>query len=153
MGLVPQPKRDGLGHPTSPLFIYSCSLWCGSGVPTNKFLNISSDYASMWFILLFISIFATRILELRWSGVGIEDWRRNDQFRVNGSTSAHLFVVFQGLLRVCLHVLIPASLPLQSIWRGWGLCIVLCVQMDISSHPSNHCDFPSPFSPPFYLIY
>jgi hypothetical protein len=25
--------------------------------------------------------------------------------------------------------------------------------MDISSHPSNHCDFPSPFSPPFYLIY
>jgi hypothetical protein len=25
--------------------------------------------------------------------------------------------------------------------------------MDFSSHPSNHCHFPSPFSPPFYLIY
>jgi hypothetical protein len=25
--------------------------------------------------------------------------------------------------------------------------------MDVSSHPSNHCHFPSPFSPAFYLIY
>jgi len=34
MGLVSQPKRDRLGHPTSSPSIYSCSLWCGSGVPT-----------------------------------------------------------------------------------------------------------------------
>ena len=54
----------------------------------------------MWFILLFISIFATGILELRWSGVGIEDWWRNEQFWVIGGTSAHLFAVFQGLLKV-----------------------------------------------------
>ncbi|KAG6772782.1 hypothetical protein POTOM_024202 [Populus tomentosa] len=59
-----------------------------------------SNYASMWFILLFISIFATGILELRWSGVGIEDWWRNEQFWVIGGTSAHLFAVFQGLLKV-----------------------------------------------------
>lgn len=59
-----------------------------------------SNYASMWFILLFVSIFATGILELRWSGVGIEDWWRNEQFWVIGGTSAHLFAVFQGLLKV-----------------------------------------------------
>ncbi|KAF5726235.1 cellulose synthase A catalytic subunit 1 [Tripterygium wilfordii] len=59
-----------------------------------------SNYASMWFILLFVSIFATGILELRWSGVSIDDWWRNEQFWVIGGTSAHLFAVFQGLLKV-----------------------------------------------------
>ena len=47
-----------------------------------------------------MSIAATAILELRWSGVGIEDWWRNEQFWVIGGTSAHLFAVFQGLLKV-----------------------------------------------------
>ena len=42
----------------------------------------------------------TGILELRWSGVSIEDWWRNEQFWVIGGTSAHLFAVFQGLLKV-----------------------------------------------------
>ncbi|KAJ0816017.1 putative cellulose synthase (UDP-forming) chromatin regulator PHD family [Helianthus annuus] len=68
---------------------------------TGKFIIPEiSNYASMWFILLFISIFATGILELRWSGVSIEDWWRNEQFWVIVGTSAHLFAVFQGLLKV-----------------------------------------------------
>ncbi|CAA7409894.1 unnamed protein product [Spirodela intermedia] len=68
---------------------------------TNKFIIPEiSNYAGIWFILLFASIFATGILELRWSGVGIEDWWRNEQFWVIGGTSAHLFAVFQGLLKV-----------------------------------------------------
>ncbi|CAA6666378.1 unnamed protein product [Spirodela intermedia] len=68
---------------------------------TGKFIIPEiSNYAGIWFILLFASIFATGILELRWSGVGIEDWWRNEQFWVIGGTSAHLFAVFQGLLKV-----------------------------------------------------
>ncbi|KAK4769406.1 hypothetical protein SAY86_027556 [Trapa natans] len=68
---------------------------------TGKFIIPEiSNFASMWFILLFVSIFATGILELRWSGVSIEDWWRNEQFWVIGGTSAHLFAVFQGLLKV-----------------------------------------------------
>jgi cellulose synthase A len=59
-----------------------------------------SNFASIWFILLFISIFATGILEMRWSGVGIDEWWRNEQFWVIGGISAHLFAVFQGLLKV-----------------------------------------------------
>jgi len=42
MGLVSQPKRDRLGHPTSSPSIYSCSLWCGSGVPTKHPPSLSS---------------------------------------------------------------------------------------------------------------
>ncbi|RIA05093.1 hypothetical protein BRARA_K00698 [Brassica rapa] len=68
---------------------------------TDKFIIPEiSNYASIWFILLFISIAVTGVLELRWSGVSIEDWWRNEQFWVIGGTSAHLFAVFQGLLKV-----------------------------------------------------
>ena len=37
---------------------------------------------------------------MRWSGVGIDEWWRNEQFWVIGGVSAHLFAVFQGLLKV-----------------------------------------------------
>lgn len=47
-----------------------------------------------------MSIIATSVLELRWSGVGIEDLWRNEQFWVIGGVSAHLFAVFQGFLKM-----------------------------------------------------
>ncbi|KAL4378126.1 hypothetical protein GQ457_02G004080 [Hibiscus cannabinus] len=49
-------------------------------------------------------IIATGVLELRWSGVSIQDWWRNEQFWVIGGVSAHLFAVFQGLLKVLAGV-------------------------------------------------
>ncbi|KAF5469430.1 hypothetical protein F2P56_013505 [Juglans regia] len=68
---------------------------------TDKFIMPPiSTFASLYFIALFISIFATGILELRWSGVTIEEWWRNEQFWVIGGVSAHLFAVVQGLLKV-----------------------------------------------------
>lgn len=68
---------------------------------TGKFIVPTiSSFASLWFIALFLSIFATGILEMRWSGVGIDEWWRNEQFWVIGGVSAHLFALFQGLLKV-----------------------------------------------------
>ncbi|XXG89846.1 hypothetical protein AAC387_Pa12g1753 [Persea americana] len=68
---------------------------------TGKFIIPTIDnFASIWFMALFISIIATGVLELRWSGVSIQDWWRNEQFWVIGGVSAHLFAVFQGLLKV-----------------------------------------------------
>lgn len=72
---------------------------------TGKFITPElSNVASLWFLSLFICIFATSILEMRWSGVGIEEWWRNEQFWVIGGVSAHLFAVFQGLLKVLAGV-------------------------------------------------
>jgi len=72
---------------------------------TGKFIIPEiSTLASLWFISLFLSIFATGILEMRWSGVGIDEWWRNEQFWVIGGVSAHLFAVFQGLLKVLAGV-------------------------------------------------
>ncbi|KAL1815129.1 hypothetical protein DCAR_0519358 [Daucus carota subsp. sativus] len=72
---------------------------------TGKFITPElSNSASMWFMSLFISIFATSILEMRWSGVGLDEWWRNEQFWVIGGVSAHLFAVLQGLLKVIAGV-------------------------------------------------
>ena len=40
--------------------------------------------AGVWFLPVFLSIVVTEVLELRWSGVSIEDWWRNGQFWVIG---------------------------------------------------------------------
>ncbi|KAK6939162.1 Cellulose synthase [Dillenia turbinata] len=72
---------------------------------TGKFITPElSNVASLWFLSLFICIFATSILEMRWSGVGLDEWWRNEQFWVIGGVSAHLFAVFQGLLKVLAGV-------------------------------------------------
>lgn len=68
---------------------------------TGKFIIPTlTNLASIWFMALFLSIIATAVLELRWSGVSIQDLWRNEQFWVIGGVSAHLFAVFQGLLKV-----------------------------------------------------
>ncbi|XP_057536897.1 cellulose synthase A catalytic subunit 8 [UDP-forming] isoform X1 [Amaranthus tricolor] len=68
---------------------------------TGKFIIPTlSNLASILFLGLFMSIILVSILELRWSGVGIEDLWRNEQFWIIGGVSAHLFAVFQGLLKM-----------------------------------------------------
>ncbi|GAU35477.1 hypothetical protein TSUD_384320 [Trifolium subterraneum] len=72
---------------------------------TGKFIIPTlSNLASALFLGLFISIILTSVLELRWSGVTIEDLWRNEQFWVIGGVSAHLFAVFQGFLKMLAGV-------------------------------------------------
>lgn len=68
---------------------------------TGKFIIPTlSNLASILFLGLFTSIILVSVLELRWSGVSIEDLWRNEQFWVIGGVSAHLFAVFQGFLKM-----------------------------------------------------
>ncbi|PNT35577.3 hypothetical protein POPTR_005G087500v4 [Populus trichocarpa] len=86
-----------------PLLVY-CTL-PAICLLTGKFIVPEiSNYASIVFIALFISIAATGILEMQWGGVGIDDWWRNEQFWVIGGVSSHLFALFQGLLKVLAGV-------------------------------------------------
>lgn len=59
-----------------------------------------SAFSGLLLVALFVSFFASGILELRWSGVTIEEWWRNEQFWVIGGISSHLFAVFQGLAKI-----------------------------------------------------
>ncbi|KAK4277933.1 hypothetical protein QN277_015852 [Acacia crassicarpa] len=86
-----------------PLLVY-CTL-PAICLLTGKFIVPEiSNYASVIFMALFISIAATGILEMQWGGVGIDDWWRNEQFWVIGGVSSHLFALFQGLLKVLAGV-------------------------------------------------
>ncbi|KAF5480690.1 hypothetical protein F2P56_001421 [Juglans regia] len=86
-----------------PLVVY-CTL-PAICLLTGKFIVPEiSNYASLVFIALFISIAATGILEMQWGGVGIDDWWRNEQFWVIGGVSSHLFALIQGLLKVLAGV-------------------------------------------------
>ncbi|KAL2503708.1 putative cellulose synthase A catalytic subunit 9 [UDP-forming] [Abeliophyllum distichum] len=72
---------------------------------TGKFIVPEiSNYASIIFMGLFISIAATSVLEMQWGGVGIDDWWRNEQFWVIGGVSSHFFALLQGLLKVLAGV-------------------------------------------------
>ncbi|XP_044511054.1 cellulose synthase A catalytic subunit 2 [UDP-forming]-like isoform X1 [Mangifera indica] len=86
-----------------PLIIY-CTLPAVC-LLTGKFIVPEiSNYASIIFMAMFISIAATSILEMQWGGVGIHDWWRNEQFWVIGGVSSHLFALIQGLLKVLAGV-------------------------------------------------
>ncbi|KAL3641631.1 Cellulose synthase A catalytic subunit 2 [UDP-forming] [Castilleja foliolosa] len=72
---------------------------------TGKFIVPEiSNYASLIFMGLFISIAVTGILEMQWGGVRIDDWWRNEQFWVIGGASSHFFALLQGLLKVLAGV-------------------------------------------------
>ncbi|CAK9866152.1 unnamed protein product [Sphagnum jensenii] len=86
-----------------PLVAY-CTLPAVCLLTGNFIIPTITNFSSLWFISLFISIFATGILEMRWSGVGVDEWWRNEQFWVIGGVSAHLFALFQGLLKVCAGI-------------------------------------------------
>ncbi|KAL6839448.1 hypothetical protein ACP4OV_030718 [Aristida adscensionis] len=63
-----------------------------------------SYYDGVTLILLLSSVAATLALELRWSGVPMRAWWRDEKLWVVTSTSAGLAAVFQGLLRACTGV-------------------------------------------------
>ncbi|TMW87300.1 hypothetical protein EJD97_020133 [Solanum chilense] len=72
---------------------------------TGKFIVPElTNYASLVFMALFISIAATTILEIRWGGVSLEDMWRNEQFWVIGGVSSHFFALLQGLFKVLAGV-------------------------------------------------
>ncbi|KAL9232783.1 hypothetical protein vseg_007852 [Gypsophila vaccaria] len=66
--------------------------------------------------LLVITICLTllALLEVKWSGIGLEEWWRNEQFWVIGGTSAHFAAVLQGLLKVIAGVEISFTLTSKS---------------------------------------
>lgn len=86
-----------------PLIVY-CTLPAVC-LLTGKFIVPEiSNYASILFMSLFISIAATSIMEMQWGGVTIDDWWRNEQFWVIGGASSHFFALWQGLLKVLAGV-------------------------------------------------
>ncbi|XP_059632202.1 cellulose synthase-like protein D1 [Cornus florida] len=90
-------------------FLPALSLFSG------HFIVQSLNIAFLTYLLI-ISVTLTLIslLEVKWSGIGLEEWWRNEQFWVIGGTSAHLAAVIQGLLKVIAGIEISFKLTTKS---------------------------------------
>ncbi|KAK9073100.1 hypothetical protein SSX86_007422 [Deinandra increscens subsp. villosa] len=107
-GLKPLERLSYINSVVYPLTSLPLVAYCtlpAVCLLTGKFIVPEiSNYASIIFMLMFLSIAVTSILEIQWGGVGIDDFWRNEQFWVIGGVSAHLFALFQGLLKVLAGV-------------------------------------------------
>ncbi|ONI26096.1 hypothetical protein PRUPE_1G003500 [Prunus persica] len=68
----------------------------------------------IYLLIITICLCLLSLLEVRWSGIGLEEWWRNEQFWLIGGTSAHLVAVIQGLLKVVAGIEIHFTLTSKS---------------------------------------
>ncbi|PON75195.1 Cellulose synthase [Parasponia andersonii] len=68
----------------------------------------------VYLLIITVCLIGLAILEVKWSGVGLEEWWRNEQFWLISGTSAHLAAVVQGLLKVIAGIEISFTLTSKS---------------------------------------
>lgn len=90
-------------------FLPALSLFSGQFIVQT--LNVTF---LIYLLTISITLILLAILEVKWSGVGLEEWWRNEQFWLISGTSAHLYAVVQGLLKVIAGIEISFTLTSKS---------------------------------------
>lgn len=68
----------------------------------------------VYLLVITLTLCILAVLEIKWSGIALEEWWRNEQFWLIGGTSAHLAAVLQGLLKVVAGIEISFTLTSKS---------------------------------------
>ncbi|KVH95185.1 cellulose synthase-like protein D3 [Cynara cardunculus var. scolymus] len=90
-------------------FLPALSLFSG------QFIVQSLDVTFLAYLLaITLTLCMLAVLEIKWSGIELEEWWRNEQFWLIGGTSAHLAAVLQGLLKVVAGIEISFTLTSKS---------------------------------------
>lgn len=90
-------------------FLPALSLFSG------QFIVQTLDVTFLTYLLVItVTLCLLAILEIKWSGIALEEWWRNEQFWLIGGTSAHLAAVLQGLLKVVAGIEISFTLTSKS---------------------------------------
>ncbi|XP_047962858.1 cellulose synthase-like protein D2 [Salvia hispanica] len=90
-------------------FLPALSLFSGQFIVQT--LNVTF---LIYLLIITVTLCALAVLEVKWSGIELEEWWRNEQFWLIGGTSAHLAAVFQGLLKIFAGVEISFTLTSKS---------------------------------------
>lgn len=90
-------------------FLPALSLFSGQFIVQS--LNVTF---LVYLLTITITLCMLAVLEIKWSGINLEDWWRNEQFWLIGGTSAHLAAVLQGLLKVVAGIEISFTLTSKS---------------------------------------
>ncbi|KAL1568867.1 Cellulose synthase-like protein D3 [Salvia divinorum] len=78
------------------------------------YLNSLNVTFLTYLLAITLTLCALAVLEIKWSGINLEEWWRNEQFWLIGGTSAHLAAVLQGLLKVIAGIEISFTLTSKS---------------------------------------
>jgi len=90
-------------------FLPALSLFSG------QFIVQTLNVAFLTYLLIItLTLCMLAVLEIKWSGITLEEWWRNEQFWLIGGTSAHLAAVLQGLLKVVAGIEISFTLTSKS---------------------------------------
>ncbi|KAH7518230.1 hypothetical protein FEM48_Zijuj09G0149400 [Ziziphus jujuba var. spinosa] len=99
---------------TSVFLIVYCFLPALSLLSGNFIVQTLNVTFLVYLLTITLCLIGLAILEVKWSGVGLEDWWRNEQFWLISGTSAHFAAVVQGLLKVIAGIEISFTLTSKS---------------------------------------
>lgn len=102
-------------YPFTSIFLVVYCFLPALSLFTGKFIVQSLNLAFLLYLLtITLCLICISLLEVKWSGIGLEEWWRNEQFWAIGGTSAHLAAVIQGLLKVIAGIEISFTLTTKS---------------------------------------
>lgn len=83
-------------YPFTSIFLVVYCLLPALSLFSGFFIVQSLNISFLCYLLLItITLMLLSLLEVKWSGIALEEWWRNEQFWVIGGTSAHLAAVLQ----------------------------------------------------------
>ncbi|CAM0949615.1 unnamed protein product [Alopecurus aequalis] len=98
-------------YPFTSVFLLVYCVLPAVSLFTGKFIvqHLSATFL-VFLLVITITLCLLALLEIKWSGITLHEWWRNEQFWVIGGTSAHPAAVLQGLLKVIAGVDISFTL-------------------------------------------
>lgn len=102
-------------YPFTSLFLIVYCFLPALSLFSGQFIVQTLNVTFLTYLLVItLTLCMLAVLEIKWSGISLEDWWRNEQFWLIGGTSAHLAAVLQGLLKVVAGVEISFTLTSKS---------------------------------------
>ncbi|TXG58562.1 hypothetical protein EZV62_016391 [Acer yangbiense] len=98
-------------YPFTSIFLIVYCLLPALCLLSDKFVVQSFSITSLIYLLVItLTTYLLTILEIKWSGIDMERWWRNEQFWLIGGTSSHFAAVLLGLLKVIAGINISFNL-------------------------------------------
>ncbi|KAL0456819.1 UNVERIFIED_CONTAM: Cellulose synthase-like protein D1 [Sesamum latifolium] len=102
-------------YPFTSFFLVTYCFLPAFSLFSGHFIVQSLNIAFLSYLLIItLTLVCISLLEVKWSGIALEEWWRNEQFWVIGGSSAHLVAVLQGLLKVIAGIEISFTLTSKS---------------------------------------
>ncbi|CAN0910208.1 Cellulose synthase-like protein D2 [Linum grandiflorum] len=108
-------------RPFSSIFLLVYCFLPALSLFTDKLIVPSLDIDFLVYLLIVtVTLAILAVLEIKWSGVALEEWWRDEQFWVIGGTSAHLAAVVQGMLKSIVGVDMSLNRTIPKPKKGRG---------------------------------